>query len=296
MTKAEDHFRKVAPPYMRKLMSDFPLLSKLDAAAIFGNLGHESLGFTALQEKRPTIKGSRGGFGWAQWTASRRRAYEAYCKRNGLDPAADATNYAYLWLELNGDEKAALPATIKAVGLVNKVHAFERGFLRAGTPHYDKRNDWAHIALDALDKAPQAAIPGDSKPAKPVPSTPTPIRPVEVHEEPLAPKKPSFFDRLFKRTPKSPTQRKATVSSWFSGIVASTAFKYLIAMVATYLASQFGLDEGNVTAILTQLVGVAMGIWGMSSAAENKAVIDGKKTMLDTPSLKADVKAAIKEN
>src|SRR4051812_293038 len=100
----EAHFRATAPAYMRKLVADFPSLDLQDAAAIFGNLGHESLGFTRLQEISPTVKGSKGGYGWAQWTGPRRRAFEAWCKKHGKDPAADATNYAYLYLELKGLE------------------------------------------------------------------------------------------------------------------------------------------------------------------------------------------------
>lgn len=150
--KSEDHFKKVAPKYMRKLMMDFPELSLEDAAAIFGNAGHESGGFTILQEIKPTVAGSRGGWGWMQWTGPRRKAFEAYAKRTGKDLSADDTNYDYLFLELKGiegSEKAAIPNTIKAKGLDAKVEAFEKSFLRAGVKHYPKRKQWAKIALDA---------------------------------------------------------------------------------------------------------------------------------------------------
>jgi hypothetical protein len=46
------------------------------------------------------VPGSRGGFGWAQWTGARRQEFEAWCRDNGLDPASDAANYGYLVHEL----------------------------------------------------------------------------------------------------------------------------------------------------------------------------------------------------
>lgn len=150
-------FAAKAPVVMRNLMADFPGLTLIDAAAILGNLGHECAGFTKLQELHPVVAGSRGGYGWAQWTGSRRRVYEAWCAARQLDPASDAANYGYLVLELRGPEKAAITALREADGLPGKVHAFERGFLRAGTPHYASRNAWAAEALAAA-KAVGAAV------------------------------------------------------------------------------------------------------------------------------------------
>ncbi|MBJ3784016.1 phage tail tip lysozyme [Devosia sediminis] len=182
-TNAEAVFRAKAPGVMAQLISDFPI-TPADAAAILGNLGHECAGFTKLQEMKPTVPGSRGGYGWPQWTGPRRRAYEAYCKRTGKDPASDEANYAYLFIELKGiegSEKAAIGKTIAAEGLDNKVVAFEQAFLRAGVKHYPERKMWAAIALDAYHKAgspvgpyPQAeptpTLP--SKPPEPRPSAP----------------------------------------------------------------------------------------------------------------------------
>lgn len=65
--KAETLFRPKAPWIMELLMRDFPALDLDDAAAILGNLRHESGGFASLQEVKPTVKGSKGGYGWAQW-------------------------------------------------------------------------------------------------------------------------------------------------------------------------------------------------------------------------------------
>ena len=186
---AEAHFRAIAPVYMRKLLADFPALDPQGAAAIFGNLGHESHGFTKLQEMKPTVKGSRGGWGWAQWTGPRRKAFEAYCSRNGKDPASDEANYAYLFVELKGiegSEAGAIARVNAASGLEAKVQAFEKAFLRAGVKHYDSRLQWARVAVDAFREADEAKPTGPvilpTTPKPPPPDVP-PIDPKPVSED-----------------------------------------------------------------------------------------------------------------
>lgn len=142
-------FRKKVAEYGPSLMSDFDL-SEIEAAAVFGNLGHECNGFKTFQEAKPLVPGSAGGFGWAQWTGPRRRLFEAYCARNELDPKSDDANYGFLWTELKGPEKKAIPAVKRAGTLAQKVKAFEAAFERAGVKHYDSRNRWAEAALKVL--------------------------------------------------------------------------------------------------------------------------------------------------
>lgn len=173
---AIDTFRAKAPGVMDLLMADFGL-NDISAAAILGNLGHECRGFTALQELNPVVKGSRGGWGWAQWTGPRRREFEAYCKRNNLDPASDKANYAFLFVELETTERAAIAALKAANGLDAKVEAFERTFLRAGVKHYPSRKEWARKALEAHQaskKAKPAPQPVPKPKPAPQPTKPTP--------------------------------------------------------------------------------------------------------------------------
>lgn len=186
---AQDTFRAKAPGIMNMLIADFSLQLD-DAAAIVGNFGHESAGFTALQEIKPVVKGSRGGYGWPMWTGPRRRAYEAYCKRTGLDPASDKANYAYVFVELTGAYKHAIKAVKAAIGLQAKVKAFELAYEGAGVKHYASRNQWAAIALEAWHDAKKgetarkpasgnggvAPAPTSSEPAKPAPAAPQPPR------------------------------------------------------------------------------------------------------------------------
>lgn len=167
---------------MELLMRDFDM-DPASAAAILGNLGHESGGLTAFQEYNPTVKGSRGGFGWAQWTGPRRRQFEAYVKRNNLEPKSDRANYGFLFVELSGPEAKAIPAVKKDGTLSAKTKAFELAFERAGVKHYKSRSIWADRALTAWHEAKKPIIlpewvRGDALPPpdvpKPTPDTITP--------------------------------------------------------------------------------------------------------------------------
>ncbi|MGO4287980.1 phage tail tip lysozyme, partial [Bosea sp. TAB14] len=90
-------FTQKAPGIINRLMADFGF-TREQAAGIVGNLGHESGGLNELQERNPTS--GRGGYGWAQWTGPRRRAFEAWAAEKGLDPASDEANYGFLRHEL----------------------------------------------------------------------------------------------------------------------------------------------------------------------------------------------------
>ena len=64
------------------------------AAGIVGNFQAES-GIKGVDEKNPTVPGSRGGTGWAQWTGPRRVEFENWAKANNLDPKSDAANLGF---------------------------------------------------------------------------------------------------------------------------------------------------------------------------------------------------------
>ncbi len=168
-------FKTKAPAIMRLLMKDFTLTPE-QAAAIVGNLGHESGGFRFLQEKKPLVPGSRGGYGWAQWTGPRRKQYEAYCARNNLDPAGDKANYGFLFVELTTTEAKAIPAVKKATGLTAQVKGFELAFERAGIKHYDSRINYATQALAAYHAEQPSQRKAAKKPAvKSLQTAPVPV-------------------------------------------------------------------------------------------------------------------------
>lgn len=66
----------------------------------------------------------------------------------------------------------------------------------------------------------------------------------------------------------------------FSGLVTSTAFKYLIAMVASWVASKLGVEQLSIEGILTQAVALVAAGWGVWEASRNKIVIDGEKAIV----------------
>lgn len=144
-------FNKWSAVFIDLLMEDFDL-DLLSAAAIVGNAGHESGGFKQLQELKPLVPGSKGGYGIMQWTGPRRREYEAYCKRNRLDPSDMMANYAFLFVELNGPEGKVIPRLKAGKTLDEKVEIFMKVFLRPGIPHLDQRKIWARRALSAYEK------------------------------------------------------------------------------------------------------------------------------------------------
>lgn len=149
---APGSFADKAPGIMKRLQEDFGL-TREQAAGIMGNLGHESNGLKDLQEKNPTVPGSRGGYGWAQWTGPRRRAFEAWAAEKGLDPASDEANYGFLRHELRTTERAALEAIKRTDNVGDATRVFEQTYERAGIKHYGSRDRWAARALRAAQQA-----------------------------------------------------------------------------------------------------------------------------------------------
>lgn len=124
---------------MRDLQRDFGL-TRYQAAGVVGNLDHESAGFASLQEINPLVDGSRGGYGYAQWTGPRRRAFEAWAAQRGLSLASYEANYGFLKHELtNTSERAVLPPLRRARDVVEATIIFQNKFLRPGIPHTASR-------------------------------------------------------------------------------------------------------------------------------------------------------------
>nr|WP_321482720.1 phage tail tip lysozyme [uncultured Cohaesibacter sp.] len=128
---------------MGDLQKDFDL-SPEQAAGFVGNLAHESGGFQTLQEVDPTVAGSRGGFGYAQWTGDRRKQFEDFAKRNNLDPSSYEANYGFLKFELtNTKEGQFLDQLRKAGDARSATEIVSNSFLRPGIPNMESRYKWA---------------------------------------------------------------------------------------------------------------------------------------------------------
>lgn len=152
--KPTEFFRLKAPSVMGDLMTDFNLMEH-HAAGILGNLGEELNGFTELQEIHPLVPGSRGGFGWAQWTGPRRTQFEQFCKEHKLSVVSDEANYGFLRQELQTTQKQAIAALTAQTTLEGAVQAFMNSFERPAsqTAGLATRLRYAHHALDAFDEA-----------------------------------------------------------------------------------------------------------------------------------------------
>jgi hypothetical protein len=140
-------FNAKAPGIMRNLMQDFGF-SKIQAAGILGNIGHECGGFKEMQELHP-ISG-RGGFGWAQWTGDRRVKFETFCKNAPLDPTSDAANYGFLKQELQTSFKGVISKLKSAPSVEEAVKIFEANYEIAGIVNIVSRIQWAKKALRAF--------------------------------------------------------------------------------------------------------------------------------------------------
>jgi len=172
MPSAEAGFQARAGWLVRQLMTDLNV-SMEQAAGFVGNLGYESGEFKKLQEIRPEVAGSAGGYGWAQWTGSRRRDFMAYCSSHHLAPSSDEANYGFLVHELQQEEWEGFLRQLRgARGLEQAARITEQFYER---PREAQNGTYASLPT-RIAKA-RVALAGaqakDSGPTPvPVPSTP----------------------------------------------------------------------------------------------------------------------------
>lgn len=144
---APAEFGDVAPRLKGDLMRDFGLQPH-QAGGIVGNLAHESGGFKELQELKPLVPGSRGGFGYAQWTGPRRKAFEAWSAENGMDPRGYDANYGFLKHELAKTPEGSVLAKIRqAPDARAATEIFSNDFLRPGIVGMGSRMNWTDRVL-----------------------------------------------------------------------------------------------------------------------------------------------------
>ena len=151
---ASGAFSEIGPRLMTDLMRDFEL-SPDQAAGIVGNLAHETGGFRHMQEIQPVVPGSRGGFGFAQWTGPRRRQFEGWAQEQGLDLNSYDANYGFLAHELRNTPEGRVLGDLRgAPDAQTAARVFSDRFLRPGIPHMDSR---IAMASQALGFAPSMA-------------------------------------------------------------------------------------------------------------------------------------------
>jgi hypothetical protein len=139
--------RAMAVKVGRQLMIDFPGMTKEQAAGIVGNLYHESQGMNAninelgSDPSSPTHgmpNSTAFGYGWGQWTGSRKQDYIKFCEQKGLDPRSPAANYAFLKHELQHGEADGTPSSLSKILSTGTVEdaafAFRKFYERAAMP------------------------------------------------------------------------------------------------------------------------------------------------------------------
>lgn len=129
---------EISSRLMGDLQRDFGL-SREQAAGMVGNLRHETGNFRLMQEKRPIVPGSRGGYGYAQWTGPRRRQFEAWAQKQGLNVNSYEANYGFLKHELQTSERKTVNALKRTQSVGQAAMAAERSFFRAGIKHNERR-------------------------------------------------------------------------------------------------------------------------------------------------------------
>ena len=146
------NFSEKSQQYLPRLMNDLNI-GEEDAAAILGNLGHESAGLNpSIQERNPR-KGI-GGYGWAQWTGIRRRRFRQFAMNSNLDMSTDEANYQFLLHELTGTKSEVLAALKNAPTLESKMKIFESLYEKAGIKNYRSRMRYSNMALQGIARPP----------------------------------------------------------------------------------------------------------------------------------------------
>ncbi|MBS3648869.1 tape measure protein [Pseudaminobacter sp. 19-2017] len=135
---SEASYQQISNQLMDRLKQDFNLTDN-QAGGIVANLAHESVGFRKLQEMKPLVPGSRGGYGIAQWTGPRRREYEAFAAQGGWTTDSPEAQYQFLKHELMGKESRSLSHLRQQSGLGESVVSFQDKFERPGIPHTASR-------------------------------------------------------------------------------------------------------------------------------------------------------------
>lgn len=124
---------------MLDLMNDFNL-TRGAAAGIVGSLDHETGGFKHMQELEPVVKGSRGGWGYAQWTGPRRKEFESWAEAEGLDLGSYDANYGNLKRELTQTNESKVMSKLEGIEDPGEAaEIFTSTFLRPGVPAMGSR-------------------------------------------------------------------------------------------------------------------------------------------------------------
>lgn len=124
-------------------------LEDFQAAAIVGNLDQETGGFKFMQELDPTVKGSKGGYGFAQWTGPRRKAFETWASQNNLDISSYDANFGFLVHEIQNNDYfiKVMEKLSKTKNIDEATEVFSKGYLKPGIPKMNQRKKKSRLYL-----------------------------------------------------------------------------------------------------------------------------------------------------
>lgn len=195
-------YSSVAPLYNDLVQRGF---SPIHAAAIAGNFAHEAgprgrIDY-GINEIKPTVKGSRGGYGAAQWTGPRRVGLEQFAKKNGLSVSDRETQMKYFDQERSGAEKGAFNKLQKTGDVNSATKSFMQNYERprASTANLANRQHHAQEILARGQRGDFGTPDGQTQLAKndaPMPpSRPADLSPapVQMADTPLPPSRPTSF-------------------------------------------------------------------------------------------------------
>jgi len=153
-------FRNIADKLVSDLKRDFGF-TDAQAIGLVGNLAMESNGFSTLQEISPTVPGSRGGYGYAQWTGPRRRAFDSYVASNKLDPTSYEANYGFLKKELAGNHSYVVDDIKAAKTSAQAAKIAEKKYLIPGVSNRSSRLKWTDRVESGYTMVPGAGMESD---------------------------------------------------------------------------------------------------------------------------------------
>ncbi len=107
---------KVGGQLIESLMRDLGI-TREQAAGVVGNIMQESRLNPGINQGPGSDigppNGSGLGYGWVQWSGSRKDEFKAYAAEHGLDPASPAANYGFLLKELTSPSYSDVLANLK---------------------------------------------------------------------------------------------------------------------------------------------------------------------------------------
>jgi len=121
---------------------------------IVAGMGSESGLDPTINERNPTVPGSRGGFGLYQLTGPRRIAFERWASENGKNVNDDQAQIDYMMTEFAGPERQAYDALIQSPDAQSAATVFTDQFLRPGVSHSaQSANEAARMSGQPYDPA-----------------------------------------------------------------------------------------------------------------------------------------------